>query len=114
MIPLHRPRPSWTLGAERLLLLIALFASGAAIPASADIRDGLPPEQPDDPPGIPARAPTGPSIASMIAFGRFAHVQVNVSPAGANIVGDAANEPSIAVDPTNHDRMVIGWRQFNT
>jgi hypothetical protein len=34
--------------------------------------------------------------------------------AGANIPGDAANEPSIAVDPTNHDRMVIGWRQFDT
>ena len=33
---------------------------------------------------------------------------------GKNITGDAANEPSIAVDPTNHNRMVIGWRQFNS
>jgi len=40
--------------------------------------------------------------------------QVNVSPSGQNIVGDAANEPSIAVDPTNPSRMAIGWRQFNT
>ena len=41
-------------------------------------------------------------------------VQVNVDENGNNIVGDAANEPSIAVDPTNLNRMAIGWRQFNT
>jgi Secretion system C-terminal sorting domain len=40
--------------------------------------------------------------------------QVNVDGNGENIVGDAANEPSIAVDPTNPNRMVIGWRQFDT
>ena len=40
--------------------------------------------------------------------------QVNVDANGQNIVGDAANEPSIAVDPTNHNRMAIGWRQFNS
>jgi hypothetical protein len=41
-------------------------------------------------------------------------VQVNVDANGNNIVGDAANEPSIAVDPNNLERMVIGWRQFDT
>jgi len=44
----------------------------------------------------------------------FWTVQVNVNSDGNNMVGDAANEPSIAVDPTNPDHMVIGWRQFNT
>jgi hypothetical protein len=39
--------------------------------------------------------------------------QVNVDNDGENIIGDAANEPSIAVDPTNPDRIVIGWRQFD-
>jgi hypothetical protein len=39
--------------------------------------------------------------------------QVNVDENGDNIVGDAANEPSIAVDPVNPDRIVIGWRQFD-
>jgi hypothetical protein len=39
--------------------------------------------------------------------------QVNVDDDGFNIEGDAANEPSIAVDPTNPDRMAIGWRQFD-
>ena len=33
---------------------------------------------------------------------------------GQNITGDAANEPSICVDPTNPNRMAIGWRQFNS
>ena len=40
--------------------------------------------------------------------------QVNVDENGQNIVGDAANEPSIAVDPNDPNRMAIGWRQFNT
>jgi Secretion system C-terminal sorting domain len=39
--------------------------------------------------------------------------QVNVDVDGNNIVGDAGNEPSLAVDPTNTDRIVVGWRQFD-
>jgi len=39
--------------------------------------------------------------------------QVNIDANGNNITGDAANEPSIAVDPTNPSRIVIGWRQFD-
>ncbi len=42
------------------------------------------------------------------------YVQVNTNPLGSDIIGDAANEPSIAVDPTNPNRMAIGWRQFDT
>ncbi len=40
--------------------------------------------------------------------------QVNVDNGGNNMIGDAANEPSIAFDPTNPQRIVIGWRQFDT
>ncbi len=40
--------------------------------------------------------------------------QVNVDSEGNDIIGDAANETSIAVDPTNPNRIVIGWRQFDT
>ncbi len=39
--------------------------------------------------------------------------QVNINSDGENILGDAGNEPSIAVDPTNPNRMAIGWRQFD-
>ena len=44
---------------------------------------------------------------------QFFTVQVNVNMIGGNITGDAANEPSIAVDPTNPNRIIIGWRQFD-
>jgi hypothetical protein len=40
--------------------------------------------------------------------------QVNVNAQGLNIVGDAANEPSMAVDIRNRNRIAIGWRQFDS
>ncbi|MFK5855601.1 MAG: T9SS type A sorting domain-containing protein [Bacteroidota bacterium] len=43
----------------------------------------------------------------------FFTTQVNIDANGDNILGDAANEPTIAVDPTNPDRIVMGWRQFD-
>ncbi len=39
--------------------------------------------------------------------------QVNVNASGQNILGDAGNEPSICVDPTDPNKMCIGWRQFD-
>jgi hypothetical protein len=47
-------------------------------------------------------------------FGAFISYQVNVDQNGQNILGDAANECSISVDPTNTSKMAIGWRQFNS
>jgi hypothetical protein len=44
----------------------------------------------------------------------YVAVQVNVDAQGNNIVGDAANEPTIAVDPTDRRHIVVGWRQFDT
>ena len=49
-----------------------------------------------------------------VAFGGGVIVQVNVNDLGNNVVGDAGNEPSIAVDPTAPNRIAIGWRQFDT
>jgi hypothetical protein len=46
-------------------------------------------------------------------FASFTSIQVNVDGSGQNIVGDAANECSISVDPTNANKKVIAWRQFN-
>lgn len=45
--------------------------------------------------------------------GPFSSVQVNVDERGQDIVGDAANTPSIAVDPTDPKKLVITWRQFD-
>ena len=47
-------------------------------------------------------------------YDTFTSYQVNVDSNGHNITGDAANEPSICVDPTNPNKMTIGWRQFNS
>ncbi len=41
-------------------------------------------------------------------------VQVNTNAQGLNILGDCANEPSLAVNPANPNQMVVGWRQFDT
>jgi hypothetical protein len=43
----------------------------------------------------------------------YVTTQVNIDADGNNILGDAANEPSIAVDPLNPQNIVIGWRQFD-
>jgi hypothetical protein len=46
-------------------------------------------------------------------FGVFTSYQVNVDANGQNIIGDAANECVISVDPTDGNKMTIVWRQFN-
>lgn len=53
------------------------------------------------------------SEKSVIKVGNFISHQVNVTPSGQNKLRDAANEPSIAVNPLNPDQIVIGWRQFD-
>jgi len=58
------------------------------------------------PPAYIYRWEPGPRMISQ--FGLFTSFQVNVDANGNNILGDAANEPSITVDPTNHNRMAIG------
>jgi len=97
----------------------AVSGSRALAPQIQDTQEGLKYGHYEHP--VPNSAPDGiastaraTSIAAIISFGRFMSVQVNVNGAGNNIVGDAANEPSIAVDPTDHNRMAIGWRQFDT
>ncbi|MCH8822916.1 MAG: exo-alpha-sialidase [Planctomycetes bacterium] len=59
-------------------------------------------------PGIGISAP-----AALPSFGLSNSVQVNTDSKGNNFLNDAANEPSIAVDPTAPNRMAIGWRQFD-
>ncbi|MHC4065097.1 MAG: hypothetical protein ACYSUI_11460, partial [Planctomycetota bacterium] len=91
-------------------------ATAARTVAGGSAFGTLRPELPDDEPaqrvlpsGVP---PTSP--AARVTRGSYESIQVNVNAAGFNIVGDAANEPSIAIDPTDPNKMVIGWRQFDT
>ncbi|TWT40412.1 BNR/Asp-box repeat protein [Phycisphaerae bacterium RAS1] len=69
-------------------------------------------EQPDQPPIRVESWTTSPPAG--LTRGLISLVQVNVDPMGDNVVGDAGNEPSIALDPTHPLRMAIAWRQFDT
>src|SRR6266576_6604033 len=99
-----------------LLICLALpiaLSSSSAQPAPTWKPHGREPlEKYDNPPARPRKIETSPRMIS--PYGVFVSYQVNVDANGNNIVGDAANEPSISVDPTNHSHMTIGWRQFNT
>ncbi len=79
------------------------------------------PEEPHEPrvvgPWIlPDYAPALRPVLSRRVVRRGAHesVQINIDAAGDNIVGDAGNEPSLIVDPAAPNRMVVGWRQFDS
>lgn len=55
-----------------------------------------------------------PSPATTVSTAYAISRQANVSASGQNIPGDAANEPSLCIDPTNPNRFALGWRQFDT
>jgi hypothetical protein len=65
----------------------------------------------DNPPAPPRKIETSPRMVSV--YGAFISYQVNVDQNGQNVLGDAANECAISVDPTNGSKMTIAWRQFN-
>ena len=88
------------------------LATASGQPPPGKLIETEPLEKYDNPPAFIYRLETGPRMISQ--FGPFISYQVNVDNNGNNIVGDAANEPSIAVDPTDGNKMTIGWRQFNS
>jgi hypothetical protein len=100
-----------------LLTSIALLSFTTAPWADSADFVPLPPEHEgeifDDPP-IAAASQLATEPTRPIVFGSATTFQVNVNAAGFNILGDAANEPSIAVDPLNPNTMAIGWRQFGS
>jgi hypothetical protein len=89
----------------------------APIEAGRAEPEAIPPlETVGDPPATIGSAEGAVKTMAMTPVERhgFVSVQVNVDARGLNIPGDAANEPSIAVDPLDPRRMSIGWRQFDT
>lgn len=98
-------------GFASILLVSTGFASAQTVLRKPLLESHL--EQLQDPPAsiVPKRVEVSPQRVS--PFGPYTSYQANVDANGNNIVGDAANEPSICVDPTNPNRMSIGWRQFN-
>jgi len=70
-------------------------------------------EKYDNPPALGAPSLTiSPALVSH--FGPYTSYQVNVDANGNNRIGDAANEPSICIDPTDGNKTSIGWRQFDS
>ena len=83
-------------------------AAGSGLPFGVEMLE-------DSPAALnPRENPLARSPAASTLFGIHVITQANVDSQGDNIVGDAANEPSIAVSPTDPDNMVIGWRQFDS
>ncbi|MBT8261544.1 MAG: T9SS type A sorting domain-containing protein [Bacteroidia bacterium] len=70
-------------------------------------------EVPDDPYTTVDKSRQARTPAYKVRTAYFFTTQVNVDADGNNIVGDAGNETSIAIDPTNPNRIAIGWRQFD-
>jgi hypothetical protein len=102
-------------GTGFFICLASLLGPGIAAGQTAQptaFNPSEPLERYDNPPAYIYRLETGPRMISQ--FGPFVSFQVNVDANGNNILGDAANESSIAVDPTNGNKMTIGWRQFDS
>ncbi|MEN3370544.1 MAG: hypothetical protein V7609_2687 [Verrucomicrobiota bacterium] len=93
-----------------VLLLATLVASGQTEKEISLL--ALEPERYQDAPVFIYRNDVSPGMIQR--QGVFTSYQANVDASGQNITGDAANEPSIAVDPTNPNKMTIGWRQFDS
>jgi hypothetical protein len=95
-----------------LVLLSAMAAASGQSAAAPKALPSEPLEKYGDPPSFIFG--NGVSPATISPHGGFTSYQVNVNANGQNITGDAANEPSISVDPTNPNKMTIGWRQFDS
>ncbi len=94
---------------------------GQNIPVNPERMKNMHEEKQDDPYKPNAwnnqRTSPGYRFASRVKSGSLhstiTTVQVNVNASGQNILGDAANEPSIAFNSRHPENMVIGWRQFD-
>jgi hypothetical protein len=87
--------------------LLALWsvpvAFGQAVPRKPFRKEPL--EKLENPPALYWRTGVSPRMISQYEI--FTSNQVNVNGSKQNITGDAANEPSICVDPTNRNKMSI-------
>lgn len=99
------------------LALIALSTTlGFSVPAGAQLGhkrtlEEDPLEFLSDPPAPKVEHKT--SSPLVIPMAGFISYQINVNSNGQNVIGDAANEPSMTVDPLNPNRIAVGWRQFD-
>ena len=87
-----------------LVLLVALSTASAQLAPVRTMPFAEHVERYDNPPAPPRKVETSPRMISQ--FGVFTSYQANVDANGQNIIGDAANECVIAVDPTDGKRLL--------
>ncbi|HEX5003236.1 MAG TPA: T9SS type A sorting domain-containing protein [Bacteroidia bacterium] len=110
----------WLFGLTVAGLLTPLLLDAQQRPSPADKKQ-MHVEAEDDPylpnafgnkktsPAYTYQTPTSARVTGSTIF----TTQVNIDGAGQNIIGDAANEPNIAINALNTNQIVIGWRQFD-
>lgn len=98
---------------KQLLSLFVFFTFYSLMGQTEDEIRAFHDETPDDPYVAIDKSLMPRQPAYNVMGTSYFTTQVNVDAEGNDIIGDAANEPSLAVDPTNNDRIVIGWRQFD-
>jgi hypothetical protein len=117
---MHRSRGREFRAGTMIALSLVLCCITARDEAPASARSAyvarLPPPQEGPPvfPDVGQILSPATSPGARIRYGRYESVQVNVDADGNNIIGDAANEPTMAVDPRDPSKLVVGWRQFNS
>src|SRR5205823_1202806 len=94
-----------------LISAVALATAAGQLALTHKVPRNGPLEKYDNPPAPPQKMETSPRMTSQLSV--FTSYQANVDQNGQNIVGDAANECAISVDPTDGNKMTIAWRQFN-
>src|SRR5215208_4369405 len=95
-------RTRYQVSATVMISLVTLATASGQVPVW-NPHTTRPVEKYDNPPALIYRLDTSPRMIS--PHGVFISYQVNVDANGNNIVGDAANECSISVDPTSGNRM---------
>lgn len=111
---------AWTVRSMVSTGTLALACGGtAAIRASTDrppvtLEEHQSVQRPASDLGLRLTSPPGQDLLRGVIPSTVRITQVNVNAAQQNIVGDAANEPSLAHDPRFPSRIAVGWRQFDT
>src|SRR5439155_4992358 len=83
-------------------LLVLPTISSQTLAPTHKVPRNVPLETYDNSPAPPRKIETSPRMISQ--FGPFTSFQVNVDAGGQNIIGDAANECAISVDPTDGNK----------